>query len=258
MPISSNRRHPIYLRLLRPVEPVFSDAVSLVVPSADEDSKEPAGLVYAVTRPCEELDAWAAQLRDRHALDKSYKKDIRVCRLSATPIQKLNLSKVGKIDFALYGTGDARVTTARAGRLLFWGLSLMAVVVDRPGGTAVGFVSFELKWTVAWERNASLVDLEVQPDQAWIAPEFRGRRWGDALAYAVSLSARRHLDHMERSCRWGRGSVSGVAVSVCADVYSSSGESFLRQCAEHLETELSFLSSLRRLEIARFELDVRL
>jgi hypothetical protein len=63
---------------------------------------------------------------------------------------------------------------------------------------------------------------------------------------------------MERASRWGSGKVAGVAVTVCADIYSSSGESFLRQCAEHLETELSFLSSFRRLQISRFELDVRL
>lgn len=255
---SATRRHPIYLRLLRPAEPVFSDAVNLVVPSSDEDSDEPAGLVYVVARPCEELDAWAAQIRARHAVDRSYKKDIRVCRLSAQPIQKRNLSRVGEIDFALYGSGDERVKTARAGQLLFWGLSLMAVVVDRPGGSAVGFVSFDLKWTAGWERNGSAIDFEVQPDQAWIAPEFRGRRWGSALAGAVSLSGRRHLEHMDQSCRWGRGKVAGVAVTVCADVYSSSGESFLRQCAEHFETELILFSSMRRLKIAKLELDVRL
>lgn len=257
MPTSATRRHPIYLRLLRPIEPVFSDAVNLVVPSSDEDSDEPVGLVYVITRPCVKLDSWAAQIRKLHALDKSYKKDIRVSRLSAQPVQERNLGRVGKVDFALYGTGDALVKTARAGRLLFWGLSLMAVVLDKPEGTAVGFVSFDLKWTVAWERNASLVDLEVQPDQAWIAPDFRGRRWGDALAYAVSLSARRHLVLMDRSCRWGVGPVSGVAVTVCAEVYSSSGESFLCQAAEHLAVELDFVASLRQLTICRLELDVR-
>lgn len=255
---TAQRRHPLYLRLFRPAEPVFPDAVSLVVPTSEEDADTPVGVVHVITRPCPELDAWAEQIRELHAVDKSYKTDTRASRLSLQPIQERSLPQVGEIDFAVYGTGDDLVRTARAGRLLFWGLRLMAVVIDRPGGTAVGFVSFDLKWTVGWERNGSMVDFEVQPDQAWIAPEFRGRRWGDSLAYAVSLSACRHLEQLDRSSRWGRGRAAGVAVTVCAEVYSSSGESFLRQCAGHLGVELDFRASMRRLQVSKLELDVRL
>lgn len=260
MPTPTGRRHPLFLRLLKPVESVFPDRVTpVVLNSNDEDDEgESEGIVYLVAKPCAQMLQWARELKAQHAVDHSHKTEERISRLSLNPLRTRDLARLGRVECELYGQGDSNVG-ARSACILYWSVTMIAVLVDKLDGVAVGFVSFAVKWDVhAGYAENDMVEIEVQPDQVWIAPAFRGRRWSDSLAYAVSSAARAHIDLVDQSCRWGSCAETSVKVIIGAEIYSSSGEAFLRQCCEHLDVELSFRLKGKGLKIVRLDLDARL
>ena len=135
-------------------------------------------------------------------------------------------------------------------------VTLIAVLLDRPGGAAVGFVSFALDWRVGPDGDDA--ELEIEPDQVWIAPKFRQRGWGGSLAYTVASAARLQLDQLDACTKWGEAEPTPLTVILGAEIYSSSGERFLRQCAEHLEIELEFRLKSKHLTVAKMEYQARL
>jgi len=135
-------------------------------------------------------------------------------------------------------------------------VTLIAVLLDRPGGAAVGFVSFALDWRVGPDGDDA--ELEIEPDQVWIAPKFRQRGWGGSLAYTVASAARLQLDQLDASTKWRGGEPTPVNVIMGAEIYSTSGERFLRQCVEHAEIEFGLRSSAQGLQVTGIEHQARL
>jgi hypothetical protein len=72
MPESRGRRHPLFLRLTKPLDPIYPDAVTPVAWDDDEPISEARGVVYVVTRHCARMRAWARQLRKLHEADQTY------------------------------------------------------------------------------------------------------------------------------------------------------------------------------------------
>lgn len=241
------RRHPLFLALMRPQLPIYPKAVKAIVWDADDKPvEESEGVVYLVSKPCARMRMWARKLRALHALDTTHETDEAVSALSLTPLRPGELEKIGVAERNVYGETGREVRTARAGYRLYWRLPLMLVVLYRAGGEPVGFVAFQLRWAVCADPEEDReVDLEVEPDQAWIAPEFRGRRWGELAAIALAMVTRKNVDQVHDSVRWPAGYRAELKVTVGADIYSTSGEAFLRHCAQYVAMEVDLLEGSR-------------
>ncbi|MNY35812.1 hypothetical protein D3C86_1702460 [compost metagenome] len=61
MPELRGRRHPLFLRLTKPIDPIYPDAVTPVAWDDDEALDEVEGVVYIVTRQCARMRTWARQ-----------------------------------------------------------------------------------------------------------------------------------------------------------------------------------------------------
>ena len=72
----------------------------------------------------------------------------------------------------------------------------------------------------------------------------------------MAMVTRRNVDRVQESVRWLAGYRADLKVTVGADIYSSSGEAFLRNCAEYVAIELDFLEGCR-LEINEVMFDPR-
>lgn len=255
MPIAQ-RRHPVYLRLQKPLEPIYPDAVTPVAWDDDEPIEEAEGVVYLVSRPCAQMRTWARALRALHRLDKTHKVDESVSMLSLKPLRREEQKTIGVGELDVYSEKGNEVRTARSGYRLYWTLPLMMVILDRADGDPVGFVSFRMKWAVCAVAEDSDVDLEIEPGQAWITPAFRKRRWGELAAIAIAMTARRHVDQIRISTRWPAGFSAELKVTVGADIYSTSGEGFLRCCANYVSFDVDFPEG-DRFQVSEVEFDPR-
>jgi hypothetical protein len=77
------------------------------------------------------------------------------------------------------------------------------------------------------------------------------------MAWAIVDAACRHLEQIDESTAWpprGRADVSAV---VGAEVYSESGEAFLRKCAEFFAQRCDFTFEGRHLRVAEVDFDPR-
>ncbi|WP_422096311.1 hypothetical protein [Variovorax sp.] len=232
------------------MEPIYTAAATPIAWNEDLPFLLAKGVVYLVCRPCLELRRWARQIRRLHAADTSAETDPDFSWLSAAPIAPRNLGKVGSIAAQIYGEDCARETSIRAGRHLFWEQRLLMVVLERPRGPAVGFVSFSLHWSVdALLLPEEASELEVKLDQAWIAAEFRGRGWGVLAAGAIADTVRLHVDQVDETARWPKGSVAKLRIVVSADLYSTSGERFLEKCATYVAARSDLLTVSEQVEI---------
>jgi hypothetical protein len=238
----AQRRHPLFLSLLKPLAPIYPAAVTAVAWDDDEPIEEVEGVVYLVSQPCALMRTWATKLRALHRLDTTYKTEDGVSNLSLKPLRQAELKTIGTAERDVYSKTGREVCTARAAHRLYWELPLMLVVVDRAGGEPVGFVSFRLKWAICADRD---VDLEIEPGQAWITPAFRRRRWGELAAIAMAMVTRRNVDQVQCSVRWPANYSAELKVTVGADIYSTSGEAFLRNCAQYVAIEIDFLKGAR-------------
>jgi hypothetical protein len=250
MPESRGRRHPLFLRLTKPIDPVYPDAVTPVAWDDDEPLEEAKGVVYIVTRQCARMRTWARQLRKLHAADETYKTEEGLSPLSAAPLREANLRKLGtSID--LYSGHGGEVLSAQSAVRAYVTTDLLAVVTDRADGDAVGFVSFSLQWVVdAFAGAGEEVELEVELDQAWIAPAFRRRRWGETAVIAIAFATKRHVQHIQATTRWPREFCVKLEVAVCADLYSTSGEALLAKCAEYVSFQFDLELEQPRLQVS--------
>lgn len=257
MPEPRSRRHPLFLRLTKPIDPVYPDAVTPVAWDDDEPLEEANGVVYIVTRQCAQMRTWARQLRKLHAADETYKTEEGLSPLSAAPLREANLRELGtSID--LYSGHGGEVLSAQAAVRAYVTTDLLAVVTDRAGGDAVGFVSFSLQWVVdAFAGVGEKVELEVELDQAWIAPAFRRRRWGETAVIAIAFATKRHVQHIQATTRWPREFCVKLEVAVCADLYSTSGEALLAKCAEYVSFQFDWGLEQPRLQVSQIILDGR-
>ena len=95
----------------------------------------------------------------------------------------------------LYVEGGRELQSGRFAVRAYITTDLLAIVTQRPGGDAVGFVSFGLKWIADGCTGMGEVDeLEVERDQAWMAPAFRRRGWGELAVTAIACATRRSVD----------------------------------------------------------------
>ena len=255
MPPAIQRRHPLFLRLLKPLPPICQDAVTETVPNSGYTWKK-VGVVHLVTRSCGQLRTWARDLRALHALDRTHETDVEISALSLSPLLARKLPLVGRAELERIGDVGLTVKTARATKWACCSVTMVAVLLDRPGGAAVGFVSFALDWRVGPDGEDA--ELEIEPDQVWIAPEFRNRGWGCSLAYTVASAARMQLDLVDASTKWRNTGSTPLDVLLGAEIYSTSGERFLRQCMEHLEIELDMRIKATHLKVARMDYEPRL
>ena len=60
----------------------------------------------------------------------------------------------------------------------------------------------------------------------------------------------------QRSIRWPAGFYADLKVTVGADIHSTSGEAFLRNCAQYVAAEIDFLEGAR-LEVNEVVFDPR-
>ena len=256
MPVAK-RRHPLYLRLTKPIEPLYPDAVTPVAWDEDCPVDKVEGVAYLVTKPCPKLRTWAKQLRKLHRADETYKTEDRISRISAAPVAAGSLRHIGQVDSAIYDEDYSKIRSVRAGVHAHLQTTFLAVILDRADGDAVGFVSFDLKWSVdAALDSKDEVLLEVEPDQAWITPEHRGKRWGEMAAIAIAFAAKKQADALSRAGRWPRGFHAPLKICVGADIYSTSGETFLRLCAEYVSIQFE-LTDCGRLEMTEIEFEPR-
>lgn len=256
MPEPHGRRHPLFLRLLKPVEPVYPDAFSRVAWDEEDMPEDAQGIVYIVTRHCTQMRRWAQQLRKLHAADETYKTEEGISPLSGAPLREKNLRALGT-SLDLYSEEGYELRSGRSAVRAYLTTDLLAIVTEWTGINAVGFVSFSLKWAVDALDLEDEVELELELDQAWIAPEFRRRGWGELAAIAVAHAVRQHMDHVHATTRWPRDFVAPVELTVCADLYSTSGEALLRKCADYVAMEFDLWPRLQRMEVSRVVLDGR-
>lgn len=255
MPIAQ-RRHPVYLRLQKPLEPIYRDAVTAVAWDDDEPIEVAEGVVYLVSRPCTQMRSWARALRALYRLDQTHEADESVSPLSLKPLRPEELRTIGVGELDVYSEKGNTVHTARSGYRLYWTLPLMMVILDRADGDPVGFVSFQMKWAVCAGAEDPDVDLEIEPGQAWITPACRKRRWGELAAIAIAMTARKHVDQVRTSTRWPVGFSAELKVTVGADIYSTSGEGFLRCCANYVSFDVDFPEG-DRFQVSEVEFDPR-
>lgn len=257
MPEPRGRRHPLFLRLTKPIDPVYPDAVTAVAWNDDEPLNDVEGVVYIVTRECALMRTWARQLRKLHQADETYKTEEGISPLSAAPLRAANLRALGT-SVELHSELGYEVLSSRTAVRAYVATDLLAVVTDRAEGKAVGFISFSLKWVVdAFKGSGDKVELEVELDQAWIAPAFRQRRWGENAVIAIAFATKRHVQHIQATTRWPREFCVKLEVVVCADLYSTSGEALLAKCAEYVSFEFDWEPELPRLQVSQIILDGR-
>jgi hypothetical protein len=256
MPEPRGRRHPLFLRLLKPVEPVYPDAFARVAWDEEDMSEDARGIIYIVTRHCAQMRRWAQQLRKLHEADETYQTEVGICRLSAVPLRESNLRALGT-SLDLYSEEGHELRSGRSAVRAYLTTDLLAVVTERTGINAVGFVSFSLKWAVDAFDLEEEVELELELDQAWIAPEFRRRGWGELAVIAVAHAVRQHMDHVHATTRWPRDFVARVELTVCADLYSTSGEALLSKCADYVAMEFDLWPRLQQLKVSQIVLDGR-
>lgn len=251
------RRHPLFLRLTKPIEPIYPKAVTPVAWDDDEPLDEVEGVVYIVTRQCARMRTWARQLRKLHQVDETYKTEEGISPLSAAPLREANLRGLGtSVD--LYSEHGGEVLSARSAVRAYVTTDLLAVVTERADGDAVGFISFRLKWIVdAFADRKNEAELEVELDQAWIAPAFRKRCWGEMAAIAIAFATERHVKQIRATTRWPRQFYSKLQLTVGADLYSHSGEALLAKCAEYVSFQFSFEPEPQRLSVPQIILDGR-
>lgn len=257
MPEPRGRRHPLFLRLTRPIDPIYPDAVTPVAWDDDEALEEVAGVVYIVTRQCARMRTWARQLRVLHQADETYKTEEGISRLSAAPLREASLRRLGA-SRNLYAEYDGEVISPRSAVGACVTTELLAVVTERADGDAVGFISFKLTWIVdAFAARRNAVELEVELDQAWMAPAFRRRRWGETAAIAIAFASKRHVDQIRATTRWPRAHNWRLQLVVCADLYSTSGEALLAKCADYVSFQFDWELEKPRLQVSQIILDGR-
>ena len=257
MPQPRGRRHPLFLRLVKPIDPVYPDAVTPAAWDDDECYENVRGVVYIVTRYCTRMRTWARQLRALHQADQTFETEEGISPLSAAPLRSSNLRRLGT-GLDLYSKHGGEVLSARSAVRVYTTTELLAVVTDRAGGFAVGFISFRLKWIVdAFPRGRDSAELELELDQAWIAPEFRRRGWGDLAVVAIADATRRHVDRIEASTRWPAGFVAPLKITVGADLCSTSGEALLVKCADYVALAFGINSERQRVQVSEIVLDGR-
>lgn len=255
---TAQRRHPLFLALMKPQPPIYPKAVTAVSWNDDDRPVEECeGVVYLVSRPCTQMRTWARKLQALHRLDGTHKVEEGISNLSLAPLRPDELKAIGVARRDVYSKTGREVRSARAGYRLYWTLPLMLVILERAGGEPVGFVSFQLNWAVCADPEEDReVDLEVEPDQAWISPAFRGRRWGELAAIAMAMVTGRNVDQIQGSVRWPAGYCADLKVTVGADVRIMSGEALLRHCAQYVAIELDILEGCR-LEVNEVVFDPR-
>jgi len=257
MPEPRGRRHPLFLRLLKPLDPVYPDAVTPVAWDEDRLLDEEEGAVYIVTRHCAQMRTWARQLRKLHDSDETYKTEQGLSRLSGAPLRDANLRALGT-SRDLYAEDGRELQSGRFAVRAYITTDLLAIVTERLGGDAVGFVSFGLRWIADRCTGRGEVDeLEVELDQAWMAPAFRRRGWGELAATAIACATRRHVDQVEATTHWPAGFVAPLKITVSADLYSTSGEALLTKCADYVALAFGFSSELQRVRVSEIVLDGR-
>jgi hypothetical protein len=257
MPQPRDRRHPLFLRLTKPINPVYPDAVTPAAWDEDECYENVRGVVYIVTRQCARMRAWAQQLRKLHGADESYNTEEGLSRLSGAPLRETNLRGLGT-SLDLYAEHGGEVLAARSAVRAYVATDLLAVVTDRASGGAVGFVSFGLKWIAcAFAGMDDEVELEVELDQAWMDPVFRRRGWGELAVTAIACATRRLVDQVEATTHWPAGFVAPLKITVCADLYSTSGEALLAKCADYVALAFGISSELQRVQVSEIVLNGR-
>ncbi|WP_431509883.1 hypothetical protein [Variovorax sp. DAIF25] len=258
MPEPRGRRHPLFRRLTKPIEPIYTAAATPVAWNEDFPFLLTEGVVYLVCRPCPELIRWARQIRKLHSADTSAETNPDFSWLSAAPVAPRNLVKVGEVTVRIYGEDFLREVQNRSGHHLNWQWTLLTVVLDRARGNAVGFVSFSLEWVLdALLGCEEVAELEVKLDQAWIVAEYRGRGWGDLAAGAIADTVRQSVEQLDSSARWPKGYVAKLRIVVSADLYSTSGERFLEKCATYVAMQFDLLHASERIEITEVICDGR-
>lgn len=257
MPQTRSRRHPLFLRLLKPIDPIYPNAVTPVAWDDDGPLSEARGVGYIVTRHCARMRTWARQLRTLHEADETYKTEEGISPLSGAPLREANLRALGT-SLDLYAEDGRELRAHRSAIRAYVTTDLLAVVTEHAGGNAVGFVSFSLQWVVDAGMSAKgRAEFEVELDQAWMAPAFRRRCWGETAVIAIAFATKRHVDHIQATTRWPRDLTTRLQLTVCADLYSTSGEALLAKCAEYVSFQFDLDPEPQRLKVSKIVLDGR-
>lgn len=229
MPIK--RRHPLFLRLRRPLLAHARPLREVAFDDEAEPEESEVG-VYLATSCCHTLVNWAAQMRRRHRKDRTHETDVAISFLSLEPLKLNSLRATGAWSAEVYGPSmDRPAKTLSGSQRVYATQTLIAIAVQRATLDAVGFVSFQIRWAISAFPPLG-PELEVTPDQAWIDPAFRGQGRGDLFAHAVGDAVAQHVRELEASARWGDAKPVRLAVVVGADIFSVTGEALLSKCAD--------------------------
>lgn len=251
MPRPTGPRHPLFHRLRKPLTP-YTSMPFIELTMDDEDDPEGSEIgVYLATRYSKQLQQWAADIKRRHKADTTHKTDDGISGLSLDPLRREELRQVGRWKPELIGQLGISVTTVQGEQTACVSHTYVVLAVRRATNEAVGFVSFAVDWKMD-SHGHDTVELELEPDQAWIDPAFRRRRRGELMAFAISEVVGHQFTELENTTRWKPGFDTKVDVCVVADIYSKSGEAMLNKCADALEMQINWRLDLTQMEVVRF------
>jgi len=252
MPPTTGPRHPLFLRLLRPISPLSPEPfVELTMDDEDDPEASEVG-IYLATRPSRQLEKWASDIKRRHRLDKTFETDKGVSSLSLDPLRRGDLRAVGRWNSELIGELGIPVRTVRGEQTACVSYSFIALAVLRATEEAVGFVSFTVDWRMD-SHGDECADVEIEPDQAWIDPMYRRQQRGELMAFAIGQVVAHQFKDLDATTRWRPGSTVDVNVLILADIRSKSGEAFLKKCAEALDMEFTWWIDLQRMKLASLD-----
>ena len=177
-------------------------------------------------------------------------------RLYGNPLAGEQLETLGEwnvevwSDFNEVGEEDpANVAWLRCSELL------MLADIDK---APLGFCSYDLKWTIeATGRRSGCIELEVEVHEVWVKRSLRKQGLGTLMCLGVCEGVRSSMRLLETETDWGRRKSEKMSLVFAADVYSESGERFLRDCAYEFSRQVPQEPDLPHLVVSSATYDPR-
>lgn len=207
-------------------------AVSQVVFEIDELTDDPQCVAWLVLANCKQARTWRTALGKLLKADTSWKDDEQYSRLAGNGLKALAHPELGRT--SLDNSSDEYDPADSAGPPWRYSFTNLGVVLADEAEAPIGYATFELKWSASQDL-ADTQELEVEVDEVWLTPERRGEGLSALMAAAVVDGVWRHLALLEETWPSTRAK-QPFALVYSGEVYSSSGEAFVKACwQKHLQ-----------------------
>lgn len=225
------RSAPLFARLSQP-HPLRADTVAshvgTLAPDAEQGSAYHAWFVHA---PHPRHVRWEGDIVKALKADRLWKDSLEYSRLRASEpdallLPSLGLESVRSIEEEGEWMDDGHEALESS-------TPVFVLLLDEHE-VSVGFVRFSLTWKAhrdkrAADRQGTEGDhLEVFVHSAWLRPSLRGKGLGQLMAKAVVHGVDVQLQMLEQDM----SAAASFHVEYAGEAYSTSGASFLSQCAQ--------------------------